>query len=83
MIRNYKIIFLDIDGVLNSDEWIKKEYNRVGHMLIGTKILDTKARDRLKLFLSENLDVKLVISSSWRWWDVKTTKEKFSIYYIA
>ena len=77
MIRNYKIIFLDIDGVLNSDEWIKKEYNRVGHILIGTKILDTKARDRLKLFLSENLDVKLVISSSWRWWDVKTTKEKF------
>ena len=61
---NYKIIFLDIDGVLNSDEWIKKEYNRVGHMLIGTEILDTKARDRLKLFLSENLDVKLVISSS-------------------
>ena len=36
-----KIIFLDIDGVLNSDEWIKKEYNRVGHILIGTKI--TKA----------------------------------------
>ena len=35
-------------------------------MLIGTEILDTKARDRLKLFLSENLDVKLVISSSWR-----------------
>lgn len=32
MIRNYKIIFLDIDGVLNSDEWIKKEYNRVGHI---------------------------------------------------
>ena len=80
---NYKIIFLDIDGVLNSDEWIKKEYNLVGHILIGTKILDTKARDRLKLFLSENLDVKLVISSSWRLWDVKTTKEKFSIYYIA
>ena len=66
MIMNYKIIFLDIDGVLNSAEWIKKEYNRVGHILIGTKILDTKARDRLKLFLSENLDVKLVISSSWR-----------------
>ena len=52
-------------------------------MLIGTEILDTKARDRLKLFLSENLDVKLVISSSWRLWDVKTTKEKFSIYCIA
>ena len=52
-------------------------------MLIGTEILDTKARDRLKLFLSQNLDVKLVISSSWRWCDVKTTKEKFSIYYIA
>ena len=43
-------------------------------MLIRTEILDTKARDRLKLFLSENLDVKLVISSSWRLWDVKTTK---------
>ena len=26
-------------------------------MLIGTEILDTKARDRLKLFLSENLDI--------------------------
>ena len=77
MIRNYKIIFLDIDSVLNSNEWIEKDYNRVGHMLIGTDILDTKARDRLKLFLSENLDVKLVISSSWRRWGVKTTKEKF------
>ncbi len=77
MIRDYKIIFLDIDGVLNSDDYIERQINRGIHCLVGTEILDTCARDRLKLFLSENLDVKLVISSSWRWWDVKTTKEKF------
>lgn len=77
MIRDYKIIFLDIDGVLNSDDYIERQINRGIHCLVGTEILDTCARDRLKLFLSENLDVKLVISSSWRWWNVKTTKEKF------
>ena len=72
-----KIIFLDIDGVLNSTEWIHERLKKVHKTLIGTDILDIKARDRLRLFLIEHPNVKLVISSSWRYSTLKRTKEEF------
>jgi hypothetical protein len=59
-----KILFLDIDGVLNSDKFSRN--------LTGTEIfpygleLDPQALNYLKTFLEENIEVEIVISSSWR-----------------
>lgn len=59
--NNYKIIFLDIDGVLNSvqyDLWNYNHQHRYG-------LLDPRECHRLIRFCEEN-NIKLVISSSWR-----------------
>lgn len=59
-----KIIFLDIDGVLATPEYLKHgqwALNPDKQILFG-KILD-------------QTDAKIVLSSSWRYHDVETTKE--------
>lgn len=63
MTNHYKILFLDIDGVLNSDR-----YNRsltVENFPYGMEI-DPAATALLKNFLNSNPEVRIVISSSWR-----------------
>ena len=65
-----KIIFLDIDGVLNNDaHWkriIGKRYTQVSQTLL----------DKLLIILKET-GTNLVISSSWRGFQLKETIEDF------
>lgn len=58
-----KLIFLDIDGVLNSLEF-QRSNPQINDMCTAHDI-DRKAVDRLKKLL-ELTDAKIVISSSWR-----------------
>lgn len=57
-----KIIFLDIDGVLNSVAWLKTlpEPPRIDEMI------DREAVRRLNRLLDETGGAKIVVSSTWR-----------------
>ena len=55
-----KYIFLDIDGVLNSQDFV----NELGKLWNGSQF-DKKAIDRLNQ-ITENTGAKIVISSTWR-----------------
>lgn len=75
-----KVIFLDIDGVLNSEEfacWCHEfpDFVREG----GSNWVDPNAV-KMITFLCEEYDVKLVISSSWRMFDVQSTIDCFKNY---
>lgn len=68
MEESTKVIFLDIDGVLNSEQYFEDvyfEYQKTGkkpsHHLVDSKPL------QLLLNYLNNSDTKLVISSSWRY----------------
>ncbi|MCL6604587.1 MAG: hypothetical protein K6T94_17120 [Paenibacillus sp.] len=56
-----KIIFLDIDGVLNTDRYISFQKNHN----VGQIIFDPEAMKNLK-FLVESTNSNIVISSTWR-----------------
>lgn len=58
-----KILFLDIDGVLNSDRFSRTVL--VDNSPYGLE-LDPKAISLLKIFLETHDQLKIVISSSWR-----------------
>lgn len=61
------LIFLDIDGVLNSSSYAKKNYEETGKMLFMYDFIDPSRVELLHSFLKKhNDDVGLVISSSWR-----------------
>lgn len=58
------IVFLDIDGVLNSEKWYNsKEYKDLWNPL--NESFDTKALNTLN-YLINKINWKIVISSSWR-----------------
>lgn len=57
-----KIIFLDIDGVLNSGEYVRKNNIRG---LMGTEGIDPEAVTRLNQIV-EATGAVVVVSSSWR-----------------
>lgn len=60
-----RVIFLDIDGVLNSEEYfIKRQKNWSGEFKFSYD-LDTIAVERLNRII-ENTKVEIVLSSSWR-----------------
>ena len=60
------IIFLDIDGVLNSETFGHNEFIRTGKPSSTMYFVDPEAVARLEKLLNERDDLKLVISSSWR-----------------
>lgn len=70
-----KIIFLDIDGVLNSAEFAERHYEETGKPLFMYDFLDPDAVNRLKEFLDKHTDIRIVLSSSWRWGDYGKTVE--------
>lgn len=75
-----KVIFLDIDGVINSEDfaiWIQDHpefCENGGHFWIDPQKID------MIVNLCEETGAKLVISSSWRGWSLKATLEDFSTY---
>jgi len=62
--NKYKIIFLDIDGVLNSDQYNRWKFKHHMHNQ-GFGSIDPRECHRMARFCEEH-NVKLVISSSWR-----------------
>lgn len=61
------LIFLDIDGVLNSSSYAKKHYEETGKGLFMYDFIDPSRVELLLSFLNiHDGDVGLVISSSWR-----------------
>lgn len=58
MRRNIKVIFLDIDGVLNGNLFVPKDYN------LGVLIDDTRL-ELIKHIVDET-NAKIVLSSSWK-----------------
>lgn len=59
-----KIIFLDMDGVVNSEKWAHETYEKQGHVHM-TQQVDEKAVAHLNTVI-EKTGAKVVISSSWR-----------------
>lgn len=76
-----KIIFLDIDGVLNTIDTFKKRkdiYNKTGLFIPR---IDLFRVEYLKEIV-DNTDAKIVISSTWRKYnnDMKEIKKVFSLF---
>lgn len=67
-----KIVFLDIDGVLNSEEWFNKCFSSD-----DICDLDPDAINRLIKFL-DDVNAKIVLNSSWRSLNVQSTILEFS-----
>lgn len=79
---NIKIIFLDIDGVLNSEQYAEWCYTNEGKKYIndGGDLFVDKNAVKLINDLCENFNVRLVISSSWREISLDSTKQSFNNY---
>jgi len=60
-----KYLFLDIDGVLNHDEWFESDDYRHHRQNWRVSMFDPKCVERVNRILSET-GAKLVVSSSWR-----------------
>lgn len=74
-----KIVFLDIDGVLNSEEWVDKCFNKLVSDDICDSDVDPDAINRLIKFLDDT-NAKIVLSSSWRSLNVQSTILEFSTF---
>lgn len=83
----FNIIFLDIDGVLNSDNFRFSEFSRTGKPISSSNFIDPAAVDRLWNLLRKHDDLKLVISSSWRglsFWDtIKTIQNTRTLKFLS
>lgn len=81
-----KVIFLDIDGVLNKDG-TKERIEAAcpdGSLVHGSTGIDAKLRDLLLGWLATHPEVKIVLSSTWRY--LSETREELTkngIYWIA
>jgi hypothetical protein len=61
-----KVLFLDIDGVLNSVAYSQTKVSRREYLIADPSSLDPEAGQLLGAWLKANLDVVVVISSTWR-----------------
>lgn len=74
----HKIIFLDVDGVINHCDWYDwihdhKEFLKAG----GHDSIDPKAVDKIIQICIET-NAYIVMSSSWRYWSLGHTKKKLA-----
>lgn len=76
--KSYKIIFLDLDGVLNSARFSEEHYKQTGEPLFMYDFLDVTAVDIMAGFLKAHPNIRLVIDSSWRSGDYKEDIKFFS-----
>ena len=58
-----RIVFLDIDGVLNSNFWNENHQREISD---GTLIDDTKVKLLCKLI--EDTDAQIILHSGWKYW---------------
>ena len=77
-----KVIFLDIDGVLNSEDLARRRITdfQGWNDTTNTKFYDFIDENAVKLIsdLCEQYNIKLVISSSWRLSTLEKTIDDFS-----
>lgn len=71
-----KIVFLDIDGVLNSEKWFDKCFNSDD---IYNSDIDPDTINRLIKFL-DDINSKIVLSGSCRNLNIQSTISKFSTF---
>ena len=60
-----KIIFLDVDGVLNNDSWCWDLYYKYGVYVYTNNILYEPSLLQLRRIINKT-DAKIVVSSAWR-----------------
>ena len=65
--KNRKIVFLDIDGVLNSDAFADYMLMEDNVDIFNEDMLDERAIAQLKKIV-ESAKAEIVLSSSWRWY---------------
>lgn len=73
------IIFLDIDGVLNSIEYLTEKYNELKRALKQEEMLDPICIKYLKEIVDKT-NSKIVITSSWKIFDLDILNNVFSKY---
>lgn len=82
--NNYKLIFLDVDGVLNNTQNIKKYwlfFRGKRRLLVDSKPFYC-FKKLLKEIEKNNMDVKIVISSSWRVGSIPADWKKLFKHYF-
>ena len=75
-----RVIFLDVDGVLNSEAHAKYCHENPKFIEEGGSIWVDPYPVFYILQLIDEMDLKLVISSSWRTWDLESTIKEFNRY---
>lgn len=60
-----KLIFLDVDGVLNNQTWALKMFKEEGVRVYSEDILEDRALRLLKRLVDET-GAKIIVSSAWR-----------------
>lgn len=74
-----KVIFLDIDGVLNSDAYAARYHKEILREKGYHIFVDPEAVNRVKKICDET-GAKIILSSSWRMFDLKNTIEDLNRY---
>lgn len=73
------IIFLDVDGVLNSIEYLTEKHNELKRTLKQEEMLDTVCIKNLKQIVDKT-NARIVITSSWKICDLDILIKVFSKY---
>ena len=73
------IIFLDVDGVLNSIEYLTQTYKKVKRTLKQEEMLDPMCINNLKEIVDKT-NARIVITSSWKICDLDILIKVFSNY---
>lgn len=74
-----KVIFLDIDGVLNSEAYATRYHKEILREKGYHIFVDPEAVNRVKKICDET-EAKIILSSSWRLFDLKSTLKDLSDY---